>query len=315
MTDAEYRAAPGLSYSALKHLAVSALRFWFHEINPEAPAVEPSPEMRFGSAVHAAILEPEEFDNRYACELIAPEGCLHTMDDLRGFLRDAGVTPKGTRKADVASQVRGISPSVPIYDELLEQHARQHEGKVIFKQEDWARIQGCRDSLMQEPKVVEMLREGQAEQPIFTTDKQTGVPLKGKLDWVAPTFTLDLKTFKQRSSKSIDKSIADDIYWFGYHRQFYMYHLLRGWPEWQGDFVLAMVESEAPFEVRIKILRPKLAGQPSLYFEKARIEIRGLIDTYAYCMKEFGTKPWRHAAEPVALMDEDLPGLAFSWGG
>lgn len=315
MTDAEYFSTPGLSHSGMRDLAVSPLRYWHLHVNPNRPTDEPTPEMEIGHALHCAILERSEFDKRYACEVVPPDLCLDTIEDMRGFLREIGVTPKGTRKAEMISQVQTVAPDAPILEVLRERHADQHAGKLIFKVEEWLRIAGAAQAMTEEPRVQAILdAEGQAEAQLFAKDPETGVPLKAKLDWLAPNLTLDLKTFSQKRGKSIDKSIADAIFYEQYYRQAFFYGLLRGWPQsWPGEFVMAFVESEPPHEVRIRALRPKTGGNVNLYWERARIEVRQLIRTYAECMDKFGVdRPWRYAQEITPLADEEMPGMVFA---
>lgn len=313
MTDAEYFSTPGLSHSGMKDLAVSPLRYWHRHVNPNRVAEEPTPEMQIGSAVHCAVLEPGEFDKRYACELVPPDDCLDTIEDLRSFIRNCGETPKGTRKAEVILQVQKIAPNVPILEVLHVEHAKQNAGRVIFKADDWARIHGCATALMEEPRLQEILSTGTPELAIFTTDSDTGVKLKGKLDWATSKLTLDLKTFVQKRGKSIDRSVADAILYENYHRQGFFYAALRGWPnDWNGEHVLAFVESFEPHETRIRSLRPKTAGNANMYWLRAQHEVRDLIRIYAAYMDKFGVdRPWRSVQEIEPLSDEDMPGLAY----
>lgn len=310
----DYYSIVALSNSGMKDLAVSAYRFWYLNVNPNRPVVEPTPELRLGLAVHCAILEPHAFDQRYAGAAVLPDVCLVTVDDCRQFLKDKGRIPKGTRKAELIAQVQDYDPSVPIEEVIVRNHATANAGKVIFKLEDWQRIAGMADALQDEPSVQQLLKKGAAEQAIFMKDPDTGVPLKGKLDWVAPEFTVDFKTFVQKRGKSINRSVADAIFYESYNRQAYFYAKLRGWPDtFCGDCVMVFVESEPPFECRIRTLKPKCGAQANLYWTRAMIETRGLIATYAECMKQFGTeKPWRFAQDIETLADEDIPALAWS---
>jgi hypothetical protein len=311
----EYFAMPGLSNSGMRDLAISPLRFWFLHLNPNAPLIEPTPEMKFGTALHCAVLEPQEFDKRYAKEFSETDspGCLKTIEDLRNFLREAGMTPKGTRKADVISQVQSAYPNAPIFDVLVEEHARATAGKILLSPEDWNRCFNASVSLLSEPRMAALLEKGQAEVSMFATDPETGVPLKARMDWVRDDLILDVKTFSQKRNKSIDKSISDAIFYEAYYRTAYVYSKVRGWPkEWAGDFVLAFVESDPPHEVRLKMLRPKVGGQANVYWTRAMLEVRGLIQTYAECAKEFGDKPWRYAQEVTLLTDEDMSQMAWS---
>jgi hypothetical protein len=61
MTHEQYAEMPGVSWSSLKDLAVSPFRFWARNVDPNRPPSRTSPEMTFGSALHCAVLEPEQF--------------------------------------------------------------------------------------------------------------------------------------------------------------------------------------------------------------------------------------------------------------
>lgn len=316
MTDAEYFSTPGLSHSGMKDLAVSPLRYWHRHINPNRVAEEPSPEMQIGSAVHAAVLEPGEFDKRYACELVPPEECLDTMEELRAFIREMGATPKGTRKAEVIAQAQSIAPDVPILEVLQAEYAKQNAGRVIFKSDDWARIHGCATALMEEPRLQEILSTGTPELAIFTADPETGVKLKGKLDWATPKLTLDLKTLTIPRSKSAGKAVTDALWHEGYIRQAVFYSILRGWPkEFSGECVVAFVESHPPFEVRLRSVRPRTDGQANLYWQTALNEIRHFLRVYKECSDHFGVKPWRYARQIDPLGDEEVPQVLWASTG
>lgn len=319
MTFDEYRSNPGLSFSGMKDLSVSPMRFWFRWINPNRPEPRESPEMRFGSALHCKVLEPDQFEARYCAEMDAElcEGAmLITVDDIRQFIRDKGQTPKGTRKADLILQAIGIDPEVMVFDVEKAKFEESNKGKIRLSVDDWMRVHRAADALLDEPSLRPILSDpdGRAEVPLFAADPNTGVPLKGKLDWWTPGLTLDLKTFSQQRGKSIDRCIHDAIYYEKYHWQAFTYTLLR---TLNGDkrprYLIAFVESDEPHEVRLKELRPT-RGEPCLYWVKAEIEVKRLIEEYARCMKRFGDKPWRDEREIEILLDEDIPQTAFaSW--
>jgi PDDEXK-like domain of unknown function (DUF3799) len=313
VTYAEYSQTPGLSHSALEDLAVSPLRYWYKWINQERPADEPTPQMQFGSAVHCAVLEPAEFDKRYAAEVEVPEGCLDTVADLRSFLDRNGLKAKGNLKADIIAQVQAVSPEVPILAVLEAQHAIATAGKIVFKAADYKRVQRAAESLLNEPRIQEILEDGEPECWEHRTDPETGVGLRALLDWKHPKLTLDLKTFTQKREKSIDQTVVDAIWYEGYYRQAVFYGLVRGWPkEFNGEFVLAFVESEPPHETRIRSIRPKAAGQFSMLWERGRVEIQNAIRRYAELREHFGERPWRYAQDVSVLEDEEVKPLAFS---
>ena len=312
ISHSEYAALPGLSNSMLKDLSISPLRFWARWIDPNREPVEPSAEMQFGSAVHCAVLEPSRFQERYAAEVAVPEGCLYTVADLRAFLERHGCKAKGSLKADIIAQVQAISPDVPILSVLEAEHAKATAGKVVFKSKDWNRITRAAESLLNEPRIQEILEEGEPEAALTGVHPDTGVPLKGRLDFLAPKLTLDLKTFSQTRGKSIDRTVADAVWFEAYHRQGVFYGMLRGWPKkFCGEFVLAFVESETPFETRIRSIRPKVAGQFSQLWERGRVEIDNMIRLYKSFKDHFGERPWRYAQDVSVLEDDEIKALAF----
>lgn len=155
----DYFSAPGLSNSGMADLAVSPLRYWYKWVRPDREPEEPTPFMVFGSALHCAVLEPDQFERRYARELDPADypGVLRTIEDLRGHLAGIGVKPKGTRKADIVAQVLEYSPDYPIWDVLERDHALQHEGKEILSVDFWQRVNRCAEALRSEPALGRIL--------------------------------------------------------------------------------------------------------------------------------------------------------------
>lgn len=322
LTASEYFAAHGLSNSGLKDLAISPLRYWYRHVNPKRTPDEPTPEMQFGSALHAAVLEPNEFDHRYVCRLDKSEikGCLETMEDLKGWLSERGLSTTAKKKEELITRVHAVDPAVPILDVLKIQHEIAHHGKTQFKKDEWYRIGGAAQALRREYWISGILQEpGQAEAPMFATDPDTGVILKAKMDWITDGCTLDLKTFSQQREKSIERSVGDAIYYERYYIQAYFYSLIRGLQEGSGrkmaqqapPFILAFVERDEPHEVRIKSLQPKSAGVPNMYWEIARTEVGGMIHTYAKHLEKYGDAPWRQSQEIDLFTDENIPQLAY----
>ncbi len=313
MTAVDYFAAPGLSNSGMQDLAVSPLRYWHLHVNPNRPEVKETAEMKFGTALHCAVLEPTTFMDRYARELDAEDikNCLVTVEDMRIFLREAQRTPKGTKKADLIAQVQEVSRDIPILEVMEKEHAQRHAGKIFLHPAEWMRVQRAADSLLDEPEIQRILSSGKSEVAMFATDPNTGVPLKARMDWVRPGLTLDIKTFTQKRGKSIDESIADALFYEGYLRQAWFYTFIRGLRGEKCDFLFAFVESEAPYEVRIKRLRPQSSGIDHLYWSTARIQVDGLIRLYADCVRRFGERPWREHRQIDLLLDENIRQLAY----
>jgi hypothetical protein len=319
MPRAEYDAIQALSNSGMKDLAISDLRHWYHWINP-APKPEVEEEtaaQRMGSALHCAVLEPEEeFNARYVRALDAAD-CLDTVGEIRQWVVDRGGKCTGTRKEEVIASalahMANIGEYVPILAEEQKRFFAQHEGKTILNPEEWTRLAGMAVALANEPALKPILKSGEPEVSIVARDPGTGVLLKARLDWMAPGITLDLKSFTQQRGKSIDKSVYDAIYYERYWVQGYFYDYVRRLATGEkSDFVLAFVESDQPHETRMRHLLPKADGEATLYWESARIEVRSLIRRYADCLAKYGTEPWRDPQGIEPLTDNDVRQFAFA---
>jgi hypothetical protein len=312
----EYFAIPALSNSGMKDLAVSPLRFWFHHINPERPAREETAAMKLGSALHCAVLERDEvFESRYACALDPSDWvmCLDTIDQLREWITSKGHKPVGTKKGPMVEQALAImdltGERIPILQNEQRIFFAANEGKTILTPEEWRKCTGMTRALTNEPAIQRILAEGKPEVAYVVTDPETGVRLKARMDWRHPEITFDGKTFVQKMGRSIDESVNSAIYYEGYYKQAWLYDHIRFIAEGKrAKFVMGFVESEEPHEVRIK----RLKDDGHLYWNKARIDQKALIELYARCWEQFGDKPWRTSREIEVLEDEDVKQVIWS---
>lgn len=323
MPYAEYHAIRALSQSGMKHLAISPLRYWYKNIH-RPNADEPTRPMVLGSALHCAVLEGDQaFEDRYA-RAIDPdeyEDTLRTVPEIREWVKSKGKESKGSTKEAVVAHAKNVMEELgeyrPILHDIERRFYAQNHGKVILDLDEWKRVAGMTQALKREPALQPILARGRPEVTIITQDPETKVPLKMRLDWWAPKHTVDLKSFTQTRGKTIDKSVTDAIYYEKYWIQAYFYDLGRRTAEGAQheafETVYPFVESDEPYDVRIRSFRPKAAGEVNMYWEQARIETRGLIRMYADCVKHFGyDKPWRFDQDVDPLTNEDLKQFAYS---
>lgn len=314
----EYHAIPSLSASGMKDLAVSPLRYWFLNINPARPIRKESLEMKFGTALHCLVLEGERvFHQRYAVSVEQddyPHTLLVTVDDLRSWLSVRGHKANGTRKIDLIKAVQSIDSSVPIWDVVDEENRIASAGKMLICKSEFERLSTTAQALLDEPKLQDILKDGEPEVSIHTKDQVTGADLKVRMDWVSGGWILDLKTFTQKRGKSIDQTIADAIFYEAYYRQAYLYttlhHKVTGRKK-AARFVMAFVESDPPHEVRLREFRPAADGVTNVYWSRAQLEVNNYCRLWASCVKRFGDKPWREEQSIDPLMDEEMRMLAF----
>ncbi|CAK8741794.1 hypothetical protein SODG_005112 [Sodalis praecaptivus] len=182
-----YHAADGYSSTQIRLVnrgGIAALD-WYQNAPRKS---EESPALTLGTALHAAILEPERFATEYAC---APSVNLRTNE---------GKKTLAAFEADCAG--RGMTP---------------------LKREDFDTVCLMRDSALAYPTVASLLKNGVAELSLFWR-MENGLLLKVRPDWLgefagAP-FLLDIKTTDDvlDFGKSVEK--------FGYHLQAAFYELV-----------------------------------------------------------------------------------------
>ncbi len=318
-----YHAIPALSQSGMKHLAISPLRYWHAVLNKSAEDEEETKALRLGTALHCGVVESEEtFDLRYA-QAIDPsqwDVCLDTVPQIRAWCEEQGEKAKGNKKDEVIqsalSLMRRTGKQVKILALEQRAHAAANEGKIILPLDQWRQVIGMTRALRAEKALQPILKSGRSEVSIVVREPETGILMKCRIDWMAPKHTVDFKTFTQTRGKSIDKSIADAIYYERYWVQVYFYDMLRRMAtgEKPGDFdsILPFVESQEPHEVRLKSLQPRCWGEGTLYWDQARLETQTMIRTYADCLDRFGSAPWRSQQDIDVLSDEDIRQFAYN---
>lgn len=341
MDEQAYHAAEGLSCSGIKHLTVSKLNYWHRNLNPDREPEEDTGARRFGKAVHSFALEPERFARNFAMKL-SPEDCpgaLVTMDDMKAFLESNGLPKSGKKKADLADRIIANDLPAVIWDHELDRHAAEHAGKTFLGKEESKKIEGAAAVLAEDPYVKAALSGGMSEVSFFVRDPETGVMLKARMDYVRPRSTVDIKTFSNSRGKPVEKAIFEAIYYEGYNLQCVFYSQVRELARQQlaageiqtfGDvseqwlkefteteehgFVLVFIESSAPFDLRMVLLKQAEAvgADLNVYWSTAHMKISDLKHMYAECLEKYGDGEWRDRPPPHQLEDTDLPMLMFA---
>jgi len=271
MDEQTYHAAPGLSATGMKWL----LRSPKHYRQNVDHRVETA-AFDLGHAVHAKVLGVGMGVVVIPDEVLSKSGSTGT-DAARAFIAEARAEGLVPVKADVIDQVDAIAEAV-----------------------------------LANPKAASLLTlPGQAEVSIFAKDPESGVPLRGRLDWLATLadgrlVNVDLKSTTDVRRHKIVRTIED----FGYDIQSETYrHLMR--LEIGANVApthLIFVETDPPHEVRVVQLAHEdwIAGG-------AR-KMRRAINIYALCdaMDAWpGDDDTPGAAEPIVPRAYYLTDLDF----
>lgn len=147
----EYHGGEGVSSSGLKwFLTNTPAHFYANYLDPERERSEPTPAMKIGTAIHTAILEPEEYAKRY---VIIPAG-------LNRSTKEGKAT----------------------YADLL--MVAEEAGADLIKAEDHATVQRIAAGMLAHPQWQHLAAQGVTETSMFWVDEETGVLCKCRPDWM-----------------------------------------------------------------------------------------------------------------------------------
>jgi len=159
-----------LSTSALKAFAKSP-NHYIQYVNRE---VEPTPAMELGSAVHCAILEPDEWHDRYS---VIPK------------------IDRRTKAGKAAWETFNIASA----------------GKTVLNQEQHRIVDACRRAVQEHPTAGPLLAEAIAVEQKRQTAIE-GVPYTGIADAVGPGWIADLKTTADASPGQFQRQAFNLMY-------------------------------------------------------------------------------------------------------
>lgn len=262
MTD--YFSHPAMSQSKLKDLKKSPRHFWLKHLAPNK-IVEPETDaMRFGSAVHCALFEPDLFHAKY---YVAPE--------------DINRRTKAGR-------------------EQWEGFIAAHPDGLIITQQQLDDINAIVDSVMQKNTTKFLLRNGEFEKEIYWTDAETGIECKGKMDYfIEPCerfpsgIIIDLKTTQNADQNEFSKAILN----FGYYNQVAFYcagikniYKTDDYP----IFIFIPVEKNPPFECSF------FAADENI-LEIGLKENNKLLNIYKSCINDGHWPGYNDKIQPINL--------------
>jgi len=207
----DYHAGPGISASGLKLIAErSPLHYWSAYLDPKREPRKTTPAMILGTAIHAAVLEPDTFGERF---YPAPD------------------VDRRTKEGKL------------LYETALGIAAEQNA--TLISSDDYAAALKIQQSCREHPLAQVIFAEGKAEQSVFWIDPETEVLCKCRPDWLMPGAILDVKSTEDASAEAFMKS----AYNYQYHLQaaFYMDGMAAAWNEQPEAFMFLAHEKTAPW--------------------------------------------------------------------
>lgn len=206
----DYHARTEVSASMLKKLDESPRLFEAYYVTKTITS-KPSDAMRIGTAVHTAVLEPLDFDNRY---VVCPDEC----SDRRTKAYKEWAAMAGDRE--------------------------------VLTMDDAKRIISCTNSLFKNDIANKIVNAATEKEKSFAYDDfLTQVPCRVRFDALAGDVIVDLKTVSDGSESEFVRSIANYRYHLQAAHYLEGFKTLDPTRDWQ--FVFITLETVAPFRCRV----------------------------------------------------------------
>lgn len=230
LPDTEYHRALALSASGIKNLRISTLDWWVRSpLNPQQPTEEDSETFAktLGKAYHKRILEGREaFARTYAAAVDPADhpNALRSNDELSQRCKDLGLKASG-KKSDLIARILEADPEHEdvIWERIVSAHEKRHAGKIFLAHDIIEKIQISAKMIEAHPELGKAVRGGVAEASIFYVDRETGVPVKVRIDYWKPRVLVDLKTASNEVGMAIDKAVTRAIANYRLHIQAALY--------------------------------------------------------------------------------------------
>lgn len=168
--------------------------------------------------------------------------------------------------------------------------------KEIVPWTEHQRISAMRDAVWRHPAAGQLLLGARVERSIFAWDEPTGLPVKARVDAIAPVALVDLKTTESAAPRAFAKDMAR----FRYHVQgaFYLDLYAAIHPETvQAEaFLIIAVEKSPPYAVAVYLIERAA-------IDKGRAEYRRDLDLFAQCYRADCWPAYSDQIEPLTLPD------------
>lgn len=122
------------------------------------------------------------------------------------------------------------------------------EGKVPVLTKDMEVAEAITDSVFEHDIAANLFSVGEPEVSIYGTDFETGVRMRGRVDWLRPDHLVDFKTTADSDPKAFERS----IWKFGYAQQADWYlRIAREAGHQAQDFIFVAVSTKRPYLVSV----------------------------------------------------------------
>ena len=206
----EYISDWALGSSDLINLEISpSTYYWNSNANPLRTERE-TPSLRYGRAIHKAVLEGEEaFKAEYAMKAPPPEpGMLVSLEDLRAKCEELGL-PKSGNKAALIRRIREAGDTTPIYQEIVDKYEKEAGNRIMLDPDIYSEVLMASKVIRMNPHLTNAFRSGYPEVSVFF--EHLGVPMRARFDYLKPRAVVDLKSIRNHLRMPWPVAVANAI--------------------------------------------------------------------------------------------------------
>jgi exodeoxyribonuclease VIII len=208
----DYHASAGISRSALMEFSITPKKFKHRYIDKKKKAETKA--MKFGTAVHTFLLEPEKFWNCYIREEKFNKTKLGNAQEVDYLIRK--------------------------------------ENKRVISDDFLATIEGIAKSIDSDSEALELLKGGLNEKSFYWFDGDSSLLCKARPDIWHASMLVDLKTAKKADSRSFSYSMLEGGYHLQAAMCLDAIHIIA--QEEHKRYFFLIVEKEEPYDIAIKKL-------------------------------------------------------------
>lgn len=200
----------GYNFSTIKHIAKSPRHMRHAAANPP-PDKTAWAKLR---TVHTLVLDP----HRFATEYVVFRGAESLRDDPRVMVWTQTATRGKAFEAAAADNPDRVlvtereleTGSTSRAGNLFAAFASLHAGRTILMEHEYRDAEDSAHAIRSHPVVAELLSQGDPEVTIQWVDERTGLPCKGRVDWLGPGYVVDLKGYGTTDERLVGRHVAQN---------------------------------------------------------------------------------------------------------
>ena len=283
----EYHSSKAVSSTGLRKVGRSIDHYEAYLADDSVP----SKAFRVGTAVHAAVLEPELFEEVY--ENLPPEeaqGLSKTYRTTARMLADGMTVPEIADKRDIKLKtIKNNHISKAGVQKLRVWYQNNDPSEIVeLPGDELDTVKRCRDAVANHPVARNLIDAGDPEISHFWEDEDTGLMCRCRpdADLANDGILVDLKTTRDARKRDFQRSMAN----YGYHTQgaFYLDGSSAASGQVRHTFIFIAVETSEPYGVRIYRLGDEAVDRGR---QQCRRNLQTLADYYNDELKWTGYEP------------------------